>query len=1559
MVLLCTLALVPSTSGSEVLSTARQDALSTDASLGRVVDREGIARRRPVLAGRWSAAEEHARIEVGDWFETGARGANALALHLRGGTELVLGPGGLLEVDAADRVTLTRGELEVRAADGATLTIVGPQKMALPVRGRAFLRARDGRLTRLEDEPDWLTGYRGNASTEALGSLLVDIDGRNEPLTMGYHQVTVDVRDQIARTVIEESFVNHTHTILEGVFYFPLPADASISGFGMWIGDQLVQGEIVEKQRAREIYETILRERRDPGLLEWAGGSIFKARVFPIGLEKRIRISYTQVLAKRGDGYGYRYALQSELLRKFPLARLRIQVDVQSSETLAEVSSPSHDCRIQLGEHAARVEFEAAEYSPDRDFELRVLTAAPAGGLTAVPHRRGDDGYFMLLVDPPELARRAAASDEALDLLVLADTSGSMWGAPREQQLVFLETLLGSLGERDTFQLATVDVEVDFASERAQRNTPAAREAALDLVAGREPLGWTDLDRAFRAAFERAGPNTAVVYVGDGASTSGDPDPAAFARRVARLYRGRGSVHAVVPGSSSEPLALQAMAALGGGSLRTIGSDGDASDAAFELLGELTHPAVVDLRVEFEGIEVAAVYPERLPNLVAGRQQRIFGRFDPLAGDLAGRVRVLGTLDGAPVELIGELRLAADDEGNSFVPRLWARHHLDHLLAQGSSREVRDSVIALSEDFQIATPYTSFLVLESDADRERFGVEQRLRMRDGEEFFAAGRDAARHELTRRQMRAAKSWRVGLRARVLAGLTDLERARVELLRDPDVTIDALSALNGLGYVRGESGREKQLLASREMSDPGAGGPAVPDGDDSAGDFLADGPPEEPEELHDLAEPLLAKSARDGDYRGPSDTVSTGSDEFFLGRGERGQSRSGPASPGAWGPARARHRTSREVEALSSLFPHLPEPPAPPAQIRWPKEVRKLLDALDRSAAIAAAGRGGFEFTTQTHSQLLRSPSGPVRNRHVLSRGAWAQHMGGQLSWCRGEERGVISLGWDLGRTRTATEADAQAWMEPMTWWFGSTLRAYLGHFAELEDLGRGLVRVRLTHERSPDSALELVVERERALLLEQSWTRAGEVLSRSVYGDFREIGGVWWPGSSEAIGEGGLELSRTSLTVETLAPETLAERLDELLAVRGRALVLREAPRDPQAAKQAERAGEATLEQRFELLLHFAESQRGDALDVQLAAFETLAGDVPGRRIVRMVCLQLVRRGEELRRELTECAAWLAGAAREGELAMAGRMLQLAQDLGTGTEQLELLVALRPIYDRHAHTPDARLVWDQRRLAAFEALQRFEAAFEQRRAMAERYTYQVQVQADLARTLALRGELDRALEHLTEVEEQRGPWSSYERGVLRGTRLDLLWNGYRLEELVQACAGWLAEAPESLDVNVAARHLSALTFLDREDEARALARAWLAPSDGEALSQGRRARVQAALQHLSGQVYATYRWGALEADRAEEIARTLRRLAHDDATLDLAGPFARNHGFAQSDAGRAFLDELRTELEAGVETLSVARLRAWVQWLHGRRNDKDSATADLARWTAFCERAFVR
>ena len=100
--------------------------------------------------------------------------------------------------------------------------------------------------------------------------------------------------------------------------------------------------------------------------------------------------------------------------------------------------------------------------------------------------------------------------------------------------------------------------------------------------------------------------------------------------------------------------------------------------------------------------------------------------------------------------------------------------HLDYLLEQGATPTIKDDIIALSEEYHIITPYTSLLVLESDADRERFKVKRRFPMRDGEKFFAQGRDNADFELMQQQMKRAGTWRIGLRLSILRQLSTLGR-----------------------------------------------------------------------------------------------------------------------------------------------------------------------------------------------------------------------------------------------------------------------------------------------------------------------------------------------------------------------------------------------------------------------------------------------------------------------------------------------------------------------------------------------------------------------------------------------------------------------------------------------------------------------------------------------------------------------------------------------------------------------------------------------------------------
>jgi Flp pilus assembly protein TadD len=804
------------------------NSLSEDGRVGKVTDTQGVVTVKPLNTERWTPVEPRFVLQPGDWLRTDIRGANAAAVKLLSRTGIIVGPGSLLELPKPTQVKLLEGEMEISVPKGSSIELLGPDEEKVVVKGTQLYRVdNDRRLRLIAKEPLWLRGFKGTTANESLGSLIAKVDGRNVPLTVGYHKVSVEIRDQIARTTIEESFENNTDTLLEGVFHFPLPQDASISGFGMWIGNELVMADVVEKQRAREIYETILREKRDPGLLEWAGGNTFKARVYPIFAhsEKRIKIIYTQVLPLRGNSYRYSYALQSEMLQQHPLRELSLSVLVNSAVPLKKVSSPTHSTRDQIAKNSARLDFSAQEYTPTKDFEVVVEQEQRANDVVLIPYQRGNDGYFMLQVTPPssgEPQRSVLSAPGALSLLILADTSASMSRGDRQKQDAFIASLLASLTPRDTFNLSACDVNTNWVFNRPVPAEAKNVFAARQMLEKRVSLGWTDLDKAFASAIDQCGAKTHVIYVGDGIPTARDADPVAFAKRLKQTDAARaGTFHAISVGSSFESNVLKAIGSLGGGSVRHITSEQGPTAVALELLREIVQPALRDVKVEFTGLQTARVYPAELPNVPAGQQQITLGRYLPEGKNQTGEVTVSGTLNGKPIKMSAGVEIKGDGFEESFIPRLWARMHLDYLLEQGASEAVKEEIIALSEEYNIITPYTSLLVLETDADRERFGVKRRFQMRDGEKFFAKGRDNANYQLVQQQMKRAGLWRLNLRREELKRLATLRRdiRLLQEFRPPQVIAKR-------GFVDVDGDDRLASLASLNLSESapvGGGGP----------------------------------------------------------------------------------------------------------------------------------------------------------------------------------------------------------------------------------------------------------------------------------------------------------------------------------------------------------------------------------------------------------------------------------------------------------------------------------------------------------------------------------------------------------------------------------------------------------------------------------------------------------------------------------------------------------------------------------------------------------------
>ena len=209
--------------------------LTEDGRIGSISDAQGIVVLRPMLAKRWTPICRETLLRPGDWIRTELRGANAVKVSLSSDVQLTLGPGTLLECISPVQARLHTGTAQTltpklnagAGGDNQFFTLLAPREGNRIVKSGEKLLVRVDREEKLIDvaqSPPWLAGFEGTSNNESLGSLIVNLpDGRNEPLTVGYHKVSVEIRDQIARTTIEESFVNHTINCL--LYTSPSPRD--------------------------------------------------------------------------------------------------------------------------------------------------------------------------------------------------------------------------------------------------------------------------------------------------------------------------------------------------------------------------------------------------------------------------------------------------------------------------------------------------------------------------------------------------------------------------------------------------------------------------------------------------------------------------------------------------------------------------------------------------------------------------------------------------------------------------------------------------------------------------------------------------------------------------------------------------------------------------------------------------------------------------------------------------------------------------------------------------------------------------------------------------------------------------------------------------------------------------------------------------------------------------------------------------------------------------------------------------------------------------------------
>jgi len=554
------------------------------------------------------------------------------------------------------------------------------------------------------------------------------------PIPAHYRIHSVDVnatiRDQIASVQISQTFENTGSRTLEARILFPLPTDAAIDSLTLIVDGKELPGRLMKKADARQIYESIVRRRQDPALLEYMGQGLFQTRVFPIppGVKRRVEIRYSQLLRKENGLVDLQLPIGTLKHSHRPISTLNINVRINSTSPIKIVFSPSHSVDIKRPDdnHATGKLTLRNVTTPD---DLRLLYGTRDGlvGMNLVSYRPDpkQDGYFLLLASPQVKLNKTKPAPKTVVFVI--DRSGSMNGKKIEQAREALKYLIGRLGPKDTFNIVAYDTQVESFRPELQRADEKTRKAALGFADGLFAGGSTNIDGALTTALgmlvdkKRAG---YVLFLTDGLPTVGERNELKIAAhaKVANTVNAR--MYSFGVGFDVNSRLLDRLSRDHRGQSIYVRPNEDIEVQVSKLYDRIGAPLLTDLAIGFEFDQVARAdapaaisrtYPRELTDLFRGEQLVWVGRYRR-----SGRVKV--TLEGSngdqrkSFSFAATLAKSSRDESKGFVEKLWALRRIgeiiDELDLNGTNQELIDELVRLSIAHGVMTPYTSFLADE-------------------------------------------------------------------------------------------------------------------------------------------------------------------------------------------------------------------------------------------------------------------------------------------------------------------------------------------------------------------------------------------------------------------------------------------------------------------------------------------------------------------------------------------------------------------------------------------------------------------------------------------------------------------------------------------------------------------------------------------------------------------------------------------------------------------------------------------------------------------------------
>ncbi len=550
-------------------------------------------------------------------------------------------------------------------------------------------------------------------------------------------EVNAEVKEQVAQVRVSQTLSNPTSRTIEAEYLFPVPNAGAIQNVVLLVDGTELVGEVLDANKAKAIYEEIVRRKRDPALLEYMGRGLIKTSVFPIpaGAERTVTMTYTELLKRDQNIVEFSYPFGTQKFTNKPIETLDFSLKVKSQNAIQTLYSPSHPITTSIQDpNNAIANYRASNVIPTADLQVFYTVSEGGLGASVFSYRpeSGEDGYFLLLASPEVRSDQGTIVPKTV--IFVLDRSGSMSGKKIEQARKAVLFVLDNLNVGDTFNIIVYDDRIETYAPELQRFSPESRVKAGQFVDNIRAGGSTNIDSALRTAMEMLNEDSRpqyVLFMTDGLPTAGVTNELEIAERAANANKQDARLFPFGVGFDVNARLLDRLSAQNHGASEYVTPEESIEASVARFYSKITSPALSEIEISLRNTSLNRMYPREIPDLFEGGQLTLVGRYN---GSGKTELTIRGTINGdrQTITIPAELAEAGSGSRYEFVEPLWAARRVGDIIDQidlhGESTELTQELVELSKKYGILTPYTAFLANE---ETDLFaGVGNTLRARE-------------------------------------------------------------------------------------------------------------------------------------------------------------------------------------------------------------------------------------------------------------------------------------------------------------------------------------------------------------------------------------------------------------------------------------------------------------------------------------------------------------------------------------------------------------------------------------------------------------------------------------------------------------------------------------------------------------------------------------------------------------------------------------------------------------------------------------------------------------